>query len=98
MEASRAFGAARAGGEAADARPQTGPPLAAPGYEEIQPAPGFDEIHILWTSEGMSCDGDTVSVTAAQLPRLEDVLLGHIPFVALPITLIVGRATPHWER
>ena len=26
------------------------------------------------------------------------VLLGHIPFVALPITLIVGRATPHWER
>src|SRR3954463_244820 len=27
----------------------------------------------------MSCDGDTVSVTAAQLPRLEDVLLGNIP-------------------
>src|SRR5436189_1240738 len=27
----------------------------------------------------MSCDGDTVSVTAATLPRLEDVLLGNIP-------------------
>ncbi|MEV5240800.1 hydrogenase expression protein HypE [Streptomyces cinnamoneus] len=42
-------------------------------------APPFDEVHILWTSEGMSCDGDTVSVTAASLPSLEDVLLGAIP-------------------
>ncbi|MGW7356863.1 NADH-quinone oxidoreductase subunit B family protein [Streptomyces sp. NPDC054802] len=37
------------------------------------------EVHILWTSEGMSCDGDTVSVTAASLPSLEDVVLGAIP-------------------
>ena len=28
-------------------------------------AGGVDEVHILWISEGMSCDGDTVSVTAA---------------------------------
>ncbi|WP_277029517.1 hydrogenase expression protein HypE [Actinacidiphila oryziradicis] len=41
--------------------------------------PGFEEIHILWTSEGMSCDGDTVSITAASLPSLEDVVLGAIP-------------------
>ena len=27
--------------------------------------PGVDEVHVLWTSEGMSCDGDSVSVTAA---------------------------------
>lgn len=40
---------------------------------------GVDEVHILWTSEGMSCDGDTVSVTAAMQPSLEDVLLGLIP-------------------
>jgi hydrogenase small subunit len=39
----------------------------------------LDEIHILWTSEGMSCDGDTVSVTAASLPSIEDVLLGLVP-------------------
>jgi hypothetical protein len=26
------------------------------------------------------------------------VLLGHIPFVGLPIALIVGRAARHWER
>src|SRR3954467_10003771 len=27
----------------------------------------------------MSCDGDTVSVTAASLPSIEDVLLGAVP-------------------
>src|SRR5919205_970387 len=41
--------------------------------------PGFDEIHILWTSEGMSCDGDTISITNASLPSLEDVVMGSIP-------------------
>jgi hydrogenase small subunit len=40
---------------------------------------GLDEVHILWTSEGMSCDGDTVSVTAAGLPSIEDVVLGLVP-------------------
>jgi len=38
-----------------------------------------EEVHVLWISEGMSCDGDTISVTAATLPSLEDVLLGNIP-------------------
>lgn len=42
-------------------------------------AQGFEEIDILWISEGMSCDGDTVSVTAASQPSIEDVLLGLIP-------------------
>src|SRR5215470_7682201 len=37
------------------------------------------EIHILWTPDGLSCDGDSVSVTAATLPSLEDLLLGAIP-------------------
>src|SRR6185312_5736592 len=36
----------------------------------------FEEIHVLWISEGMSCDGDTISVTAADKPAIEDVLLG----------------------
>jgi hydrogenase small subunit len=40
---------------------------------------GVDEVHILWTSEGMSCDGDSVSITAAMQPSIEDVLLGLIP-------------------
>ncbi|NUW31856.1 hydrogenase expression protein HypE [Nonomuraea sp. SMC257] len=44
-----------------------------------RPDTAVDEVHILWTSEGMSCDGDTVSVTAASLPSIEDVLLGLVP-------------------
>jgi hydrogenase small subunit len=40
---------------------------------------GVEEVHILWISEGMSCDGDTISITAATLPSIEDVLLGNIP-------------------
>lgn len=39
----------------------------------------IDELHILWISEGMSCDGDSVSLTGATQPSLEDVLLGLIP-------------------
>src|SRR5580693_1519043 len=40
---------------------------------------GVEEVHILWISEGMSCDGDSVSITAAGQPSIEDVLLGAIP-------------------
>ncbi|MBX6365043.1 MAG: hydrogenase expression protein HypE [Gemmatimonadetes bacterium] len=40
---------------------------------------GVDEVHILWISEGMSCDGDSVSMTAAMQPSIEDVVLGLIP-------------------
>src|SRR5436309_7704593 len=42
-------------------------------------ASGVSEVHILWTSEGMSCDGDSVSITAAMQPSIEDVVLGVIP-------------------
>jgi hydrogenase small subunit len=37
------------------------------------------ELDILWITAGLSCDGDTVSITAATQPSLEDVLLGGIP-------------------
>ncbi|MBM0237273.1 hydrogenase expression protein HypE [Micromonospora sp. ATA32] len=40
---------------------------------------GFDEVTILWISEGMSCDGDTVSMTASGQPAIEDIVLGLIP-------------------
>jgi hydrogenase small subunit len=40
---------------------------------------GVEEVHILWTSELLGCDGDSVSVTAATLPSIEDVVLGNIP-------------------
>ena len=40
---------------------------------------GVEEVHILWTSELLGCDGDSISVTAATLPSIEDVVLGNIP-------------------
>lgn len=41
--------------------------------------PDVEEIHILWTPDGMSCDGDTISVTAATQPSIEDIVMGAIP-------------------
>jgi len=38
-----------------------------------------EEVHILWISELLSCDGDSVSVTAAMQPSIEDVVMGNIP-------------------
>jgi hydrogenase small subunit len=45
----------------------------------VATAKPVSEVHVLWTSEGMSCDGDSVSVTAAMQPSLEDVVLGLVP-------------------
>src|SRR6476646_2486399 len=37
------------------------------------------ELDILWITAGLSCDGDTVSITAATQPSIEDIVLGVIP-------------------
>src|SRR5437868_6512318 len=42
------------------------------------PAP-VSEVHILWLTAGLSCDGDSVSVTNADQPSIADVVLGAIP-------------------
>src|SRR6267378_1473904 len=44
-----------------------------------QKAPAVKEVHILWITAGLGCDGDSVSITAATQPSIEDVLLGSIP-------------------
>ena len=41
--------------------------------------PAIEEVHILWITGGLGCDGDSVSITAATQPSLEDVMLGAIP-------------------
>ena len=46
---------------------------------KITKAPAVSDVHILWITAGLSCDGDSVSVTAAEQPSIEDVLLGAIP-------------------
>jgi hydrogenase small subunit len=37
------------------------------------------EIDILWMTAGLGCDGDTVAITAATQPSLEDLVRGLIP-------------------
>jgi hydrogenase small subunit len=37
------------------------------------------EVHVVWITAGLGCDGDTISVTAATNPGLEDVLRGGLP-------------------
>jgi hydrogenase small subunit len=38
-----------------------------------------DEVHILWVTAGLGCDGDTIAMTAATFPAIEDVLGGAVP-------------------
>ena len=41
--------------------------------------PAVKEVHVLWITAGLSCDGDSVSITAATQPSIEDIVLGAIP-------------------
>ena len=36
-------------------------------------------INVIWMTSGLGCDGDTVSMTAASNPSLEDLLRGALP-------------------
>ncbi len=36
-------------------------------------------VHVLWLTSGLSCDGESVSLTAATNPSLEELLRGAIP-------------------
>jgi hydrogenase small subunit len=48
----------------------------------VGPAPSDAEqltVHVLWMSAGLSCDGDSVAMTAATNPSIEDLLAGVIP-------------------
>lgn len=44
-----------------------------------QPSPQEVTVHVLWINAGLSCDGDSVSLTAASQPSVEDIALGGIP-------------------
>ena len=39
----------------------------------------IEQIDILWITAGLGCDGDTIAMTAATNPPIEDVLNGTIP-------------------
>ena len=42
---------------------------------------GSSEIDVLWITAGLGCDGDTIAVTAATQPSLEDFILGGMPWI-----------------
>jgi hydrogenase small subunit len=56
-----------------------------PGSTRPNPEPvrriaqSLDELEILWLTAGLGCDGDTIAMTGASLPSIEDILLGAIP-------------------
>ena len=54
-------------------------PEAVPYGRKTQKPSPVSDVHILWITAGLGCDGDSVSITAATQPSIEDVLLGAIP-------------------
>ena len=38
-----------------------------------------ETVHVLWATTGLGCDGDSLAMTSATSPSLEDILLGAIP-------------------
>ena len=52
----------------------------APGSQKSERASQLiKEIDILWITAGLGCDGDSIAMTAATQPSLEDIVLGGIP-------------------
>jgi hydrogenase small subunit len=51
----------------------------APYGRVTQRPPAVKDVHIVWITAGLGCDGDSVSITAATQPSLEDVVMGAIP-------------------
>ena len=51
----------------------------APYGRVTQRPPAVKDIHIVWITAGLGCDGDSVSITAATQPSVEDVVMGAIP-------------------
>jgi hypothetical protein len=48
---------------------------------EPPPAPAMSEMHLVWVTAGLGCDGDTIAMTAATQPSIEDLVRGVLPGV-----------------
>src|ERR1700744_5796686 len=44
-------------------------------------SPPIQEIDVLWITAGLGCDGDTIAMTAATQPSIEDIVGGGIPWI-----------------
>ena len=49
--------------------------------KKTQSAADVKEVHILWITAGLGCDGESVSITAATQPSIEDIVMGGLPGV-----------------
>ena len=36
-------------------------------------------LHILWMNGGLGCDGDSVALTGATQPSIEEIVMGALP-------------------
>lgn len=52
---------------------------AVPYGRKTQKAPKVKEVYVLWITAGLGCDGDSVAITNATQPSIEDVVMGAIP-------------------
>src|SRR5271154_3751827 len=47
----------------------------------LQASQSISEIDVLWITAGLGCDGDTIAMTAATQPSIEDIVLGALPWI-----------------
>ena len=49
-------------------------------------------VHLLWLNAGLSGDGDSVSLTAATLPSVEDIVMGAVVTLDEAIDLLLQES------
>ena len=60
-------------------RRSTGVDTGGPHVDDTEAPPDETVVHILWINAGLSCDGDSVALTAATQPSIEEIALGALP-------------------
>jgi hydrogenase small subunit len=48
---------------------------------EVRATTTIEEIDILWMTAGLGCDGDTIAMTGATQPSIEDIVTGALPWI-----------------
>jgi hydrogenase small subunit len=48
---------------------------------EPSAGPAMSEMHVVWVTARLGCDGDTIAMTAATQPSIEDLVKGVLPGV-----------------
>jgi hydrogenase small subunit len=51
------------------------------GTGALERGPASRLVHVLWLTSGLGCDGDSVAMTSATSPSLEDLVRGALPWV-----------------